>query len=161
MLIFSQLPFNQKRPFRSTTKSPKCNIYPVRKAVLPFLTGPADTVSVVVDDNGSDNNKTGDKAFGRLLDAALRQPCCKDCDNKHGKTPLQIITDISEKIDSAVVRLPPLMLDWLGPDYITRDELSLRGYYLPCYPYCVASQSRDALESALEKYQRKKSLPIL
>lgn len=86
-----------------------------------------ESVAVVVDDNGSDYNKSGDKAFGRLLDAALRQPCCKDCDNKHGKTPLQIITDISEKIDSAVVRLPPLMLDWLGPDYMTRGELSLRG----------------------------------
>jgi hypothetical protein len=24
--------------------------------------------------------------------------------------------------------------DRLGPDYITRDELSLRGYDLPCYP---------------------------
>jgi hypothetical protein len=33
-----------------------------------------------------------------------------------------------------LARLPALMLDWLGPDYITRDELSLKGYDLPCYP---------------------------
>jgi len=36
-----------------------------------------------------------------------------------------------------LVRLPPMMLDWLGPDYITRDELSLRGYDLPCYPFIL------------------------
>jgi transposase len=53
--------------------------------------------------------------------------------NKDGKTPVQIITDISEKIDSAVARLPPLMLDWLGPDYITKEELLQRGYDVPCY----------------------------
>jgi hypothetical protein len=28
----------------------------------------------------------------------------------------------------------PLMLDWLGPDYATREELLLRGYDLPCDP---------------------------
>jgi len=37
-------------------------------------------------------------------------------------------------MDLELVRLPPLMLDWLGPDYITRDELDIRGYDLPCYP---------------------------
>jgi transposase len=60
--------------------------------------------------------------------------------NKDYKTPLQIITEIDDKIDSAVARLPPLMLDWLGPDYITKEELSLRGYDVPCYPflfYCL------------------------
>jgi hypothetical protein len=25
-------------------------------------------------------------------------------------------------------------LDWLGPDYATREELLIRGYDLPCYP---------------------------
>jgi transposase len=54
--------------------------------------------------------------------------------NKDDKTPLQIITEADDKIDSAVARLPPLMLDWLGPDYITKDELSRRGYDVPCYP---------------------------
>jgi hypothetical protein len=39
------------------------------------------------------------------------------------------------KMDSALARLPPVMLDWVGPDYITRDELSMRGYHLPCYPF--------------------------
>jgi hypothetical protein len=29
---------------------------------------------------------------------------------------------------------PPLVLDWLGPDYITKDELSQRGYDVLCYP---------------------------
>jgi len=38
-------------------------------------------------------------------------------------------------MDLELVRLPPLMLDWLGPDYITRDELHIRGYDLPCYPF--------------------------
>jgi len=33
-----------------------------------------------------------------------------------------------------LARPPPLMLDWLGPDYITQDELDLRGYDVPCYP---------------------------
>jgi len=37
-------------------------------------------------------------------------------------------------MDLELVRLPPLMLDWLGPDYIARDELDIRGYDLPCYP---------------------------
>ncbi len=54
--------------------------------------------------------------------------------NKDDKTPLQIITAADDRIDSAVARLPPLMLDWLGPDYITKDELSQRGYDVPCYP---------------------------
>jgi hypothetical protein len=54
--------------------------------------------------------------------------------NKDNKTPLQIITEVDDKIDSAVARLPPLMLDWLGPDYITKEELSLEGYDVPCYP---------------------------
>ena len=55
--------------------------------------------------------------------------------HKDNKTPLQIITEVNDKIDPAVARLPPLMLDLLGPDYITKDELTQRGYDLPCYPY--------------------------
>jgi hypothetical protein len=55
--------------------------------------------------------------------------------NKGYKTPLQIITDVSDKIVPAVARLPPLMLDWLGPDYITKEELYQRGYDVPFYPY--------------------------
>jgi len=54
--------------------------------------------------------------------------------NKDYKSPWQIIRELNPKMDIELVRLPPLMLDWLGPDYITRDELSLRGYDVPCYP---------------------------
>jgi len=55
--------------------------------------------------------------------------------NKNFNSPWQIIRKVRPKISLELARLPPLMLDWLGPDYITRDELSLRGYDLPCYPY--------------------------
>jgi hypothetical protein len=54
--------------------------------------------------------------------------------NKGDKTPWRIIKQVKPKINPELARLPPLMLDWLGPDYITRDELSLRGYDPPCYP---------------------------
>jgi len=54
--------------------------------------------------------------------------------NKDDKSPWQIIKDNNPKMDIELARLPPLMLDWLGPDYITREELSLRGYDVPCYP---------------------------
>ena len=59
--------------------------------------------------------------------------------NKDFKSPLQIIRKIGPNIDPAVARLPPLMLDWLGPDYITKDELSQRGYDVPCYPLTLHS----------------------
>ena len=54
--------------------------------------------------------------------------------NKDYLAPWQIIRKLQPKANLALARLPPLMLDWLGPDYITRDELSLRGYDVPCYP---------------------------
>jgi transposase len=54
--------------------------------------------------------------------------------NKDYKSPWQIIKEIEPKMNIELARLPPLMLDWLGPDYITRDELDLRGYDVPCYP---------------------------
>jgi malate dehydrogenase len=46
-------------------------------------------------------------------------------------------------MDIELVRLPPLMSDWLGPDYITKEELSLRGYDLPCYPSPANCQIKD------------------
>jgi hypothetical protein len=55
--------------------------------------------------------------------------------NKDFKSPFQIIKEVGPNIDTAVAKLPPLMLDWLGPDYITKDELFQRGYDVPCYPY--------------------------
>ena len=54
--------------------------------------------------------------------------------NKGDKTPWRIIKQVKSKINPELARLPPFMLDWLGPDYITRDELSLREYDLPCHP---------------------------
>jgi hypothetical protein len=54
--------------------------------------------------------------------------------NKDFMSPWQIIRKVRPQMNLELVRLPPLMLDWLGPDYITRDELDLRGYDLPCYP---------------------------
>ena len=61
--------------------------------------------------------------------------------NKYFKSPWQIILKIRPGMDIELVRLPPIMLDWVGPDYITRDELSLRGYDVPCYPmsFLIAS----------------------
>jgi transposase len=61
--------------------------------------------------------------------------------NKDYKTPLQIIREFGPNINPAVARLPPLMLDWLGPDYITKDELSQRGDDVPCYPF--SNQQED------------------
>jgi transposase-like protein len=55
--------------------------------------------------------------------------------NKEHKSPWQIIKELRKDMSLELARLPPLMLDWLGPDYITRDELSLRGYDVPCYPF--------------------------
>jgi transposase len=54
--------------------------------------------------------------------------------NKDYKSPLQIIKEVGPNIDPSIAKLPPLMLDCLGPDYITKDELSQRGYDVPCYP---------------------------
>lgn len=54
--------------------------------------------------------------------------------NKDYKSPWQIIRELEPKMNIAIARLPPLMLDWLGPDYITRDELSQRGYHVPWLP---------------------------
>jgi transposase len=54
--------------------------------------------------------------------------------NKDYKSPWQIIRENNPKMSIELARLPPLMLDWLGPDYITKEELSLGGYDVPCYP---------------------------
>lgn len=57
-----------------------------------------------------------------------------DNSNKDYKSPWQIIKELRTKMNIALARLPPVMLDRMGPDYITRDELSLRGYDVPWYP---------------------------
>ena len=47
--------------------------------------------------------------------------------NKDYMSSWRIIKKVAPKIDIALARLPPLMLDWLGPDYATKQELLLRG----------------------------------
>ena len=54
--------------------------------------------------------------------------------HKDFKSPWQIIKELNAKMNIELVRLPPIMLDWVSPDYITRDELDLRGYDVPCFP---------------------------
>jgi len=55
--------------------------------------------------------------------------------NKQHKTPWQIVRQTDPKIPMQLVRLPPVMLDWLGPDYMTKEEYALRGYDLPWLPF--------------------------
>ena len=62
--------------------------------------------------------------------------------NKDYMSPWQIIEKLRPKTNLSLARLPPLMLDWLGPDYTTREELLLRGYDLPCYPFSPESKRR-------------------
>lgn len=40
------------------------------------------------------------------------------------RATLQIIREVGPNVDPAVTKLPPLMLDWPGPDYITKDGFS-------------------------------------
>jgi len=54
--------------------------------------------------------------------------------NKGFNSPWQIIHRLNPKLEIELVRLPPIMLEWVGPDYITREQLAMRGYDLPCYP---------------------------
>ena len=60
--------------------------------------------------------------------------CVRVNSHKDFMSPWNIIKNLQPKTPIELVRLPPIMLDWLGPDYITREELSLRGYDVPCYP---------------------------
>jgi len=57
--------------------------------------------------------------------------------NKDYKSPWQIIKELNPKMNIELARLPPLMLDWLGPDYSVREDLSRRGYDVPWFPYFV------------------------
>ena len=54
--------------------------------------------------------------------------------NKDHMSPWQIIRKLKPKISPHLPRLPPLILDWLAPDYIERDELTQRGYHVPWHP---------------------------
>jgi hypothetical protein len=55
--------------------------------------------------------------------------------NKDNLAPWQIITKLQPNTNPQLVRLPPLMLDWLAPDYIERDEIQQRGYDVAWHPY--------------------------
>jgi transposase len=55
--------------------------------------------------------------------------------NKKFKSPWQIIKEIKPNMNIKLVRLPPVMLDWVNPDYITKDQLAIRGYHLPWLPW--------------------------
>jgi len=50
--------------------------------------------------------------------------------HKDDKSPRQIIKELDPKMNLAIARLPPLMLDWLGPDYISglKDFLTMKIY---------------------------------
>ena len=68
--------------------------------------------------------------------------------NKNCKSPWQIVRKIKPKMKIELVRLPPIMLDWVGPDYITREELAMRGYDLPCYPFRTRRLRKDLSDYA-------------
>jgi transposase len=54
--------------------------------------------------------------------------------NKDNLSPWQIIQRLRPSCSPNLPRLPPLMLDWLAPDYFERDEIRLGGYDVPCHP---------------------------
>ena len=60
--------------------------------------------------------------------------------NKDGLSPWQIISKLQPKTRPHLPRLPPLMIDWISPDYIERDKLSQRGYDVAWHP-CTLRRS--------------------
>jgi len=52
-----------------------------------------------------------------------------------GKFEWKIVHQEWPKMTIELAKLP-LMLDWIGPDYMTKEEFSLRGEDVPCYPFC-------------------------
>ena len=71
--------------------------------------------------------------------------------HKDHMTLWQIIKQLRPKTDLALARLPPLMLDWLGADYASREELLIRGTIYPVIPFLVASAYCRRLNSAVRK----------
>jgi hypothetical protein len=71
--------------------------------------------------------------------------------HKDYMTPWQIIKQLRPKTDLALARLPPLMLDWLGADYATREELLIRGTIYPVIPFLVAWAYRRWLNGSAKK----------
>jgi len=54
--------------------------------------------------------------------------------NKKYQSPWQIIKNQWPEMKIDLVKLPPLMIDWIGPDYITKEEYAIRGDDLPWLP---------------------------
>ena len=59
--------------------------------------------------------------------------------NKKYQSPWQIIKNQWPEMKIDLVKLPPLMIDWIGPDYITKEEYAIRGDDLPWLPCFFAS----------------------
>jgi len=78
---------------------------------------------------------------------------------KDDKATWQIIKELQPKINPAIAKLPVLMLDWLGPDYATRDELLIRGYDLPCYPLSQICRATSNCRVGLAPAQTMAGLP--
>lgn len=95
-----------------------------------------ETVHGTIEDEFYDlENFEGIKDFHqRVSSYQVSYNLVRENSHKDNKPPWQIIKAIEPKIDPAIAKLPALMLDWLGPDYITKEELLQRGYDLPCYP---------------------------
>jgi len=95
-----------------------------------------ETVHRTIEDEFYDlENFAGIKDFHqRVASYQANYNLVRSNSHKGDKSPWQIIKRIRPKIDPAIVKLPALMLDWLGPDYATREELLIKGYDLPCYP---------------------------
>ena len=55
--------------------------------------------------------------------------------NKEYKTPWQIVREYNPNVSMQLVRLQPIMLEWVGPDYITKEEFAIKGYDLPWLPF--------------------------
>jgi len=54
--------------------------------------------------------------------------------NKQYQSPWQIVHAEWPKMTIELAKLQPLMLNWLGPDYITKEEYVLRGDDVPWLP---------------------------
>ncbi|MBM4104050.1 MAG: hypothetical protein FJ263_08365, partial [Planctomycetes bacterium] len=54
------------------------------------------------------------------------------------------------KMTIELAKLQPLMLDWLGPDYVTKAEYALRGDDVPWLPYIGITAEHFCLQAAEE-----------
>jgi len=54
--------------------------------------------------------------------------------NKDKLSPWQIIRKLSPNTTIDLAKLAPLMLDWLGQDHLTKEQLAIRGDDVPFLP---------------------------